>query len=326
MKLSELHEAEETLAEKLARYESEVDKYLSAGEIVRPQFALLKVNIDRTIEKLADQLTDPITIGQGTTIRNIGDDALMDLLYAGPHNANELLFLKKKLAKVKTTDHPLYKVLVNLYNKYSPLAEKLKKLKEMVVTTAQKRAEKKEVEKKVKEKTFSDSSTLVKVLEEHMDEYINKAAELAKEQFNGWMNLLKKHNWDIDKAAPKPDHRDDDTKYRIKNHVRSLLFSMTESAGPGISPLRKFSARLKKDYVEKAKRSAKDAYMAWIHKMIQKIGKPVVKAKMTGNPWVSSVLTVTTSDDETQRWKTQMIINKSKYDLFFNQFPSRRID
>jgi D-xylose transport system substrate-binding protein len=72
------------------------------------------------------------------------------------------------------------------------------------------------------------------------------------------------------------------------------------------------------------KKGAEDAYRNFMEKMIQKIGKPVVGAKMTGSIWTNAVLTVTTEDNEEQVWHTQMILNFSKYQKMFNQFPSRR--
>ena len=69
---------------------------------------------------------------------------------------------------------------------------------------------------------------------------------------------------------------------------------------------------------------AEASYRDFMHKMITKIGKPVVNAKMTGNIWTSAVLTVNTNDGEEQVWNTKMILNFSKYQKMFNQFPSRR--
>jgi hypothetical protein len=74
-----------------------------------------------------------------------------------------------------------------------------------------------------------------------------------------------------------------------------------------------------------SKKGAEDAYRDFMEKMIQKIGKPVVDATMTGSIWTNAVLHVTTDDGEEQSWKTQMILNFSKYQKMFNQFPSRRI-
>jgi hypothetical protein len=77
-------------------------------------------------------------------------------------------------------------------------------------------------------------------------------------------------------------------------------------------------------YIELNVKGAEDAYKNFMGKMIEKIGKPVVDAKMTGNIWTNATLHVTTDDGEEQVWSTQMIINFSKYQTMFNQFPSRR--
>jgi hypothetical protein len=52
--------------------------------------------------------------------------------------------------------------------------------------------------------------------------------------------------------------------------------------------------------------------MAWVAKMIDKIGKTVAKAKMVGSPWTGSTLSVPTHDGEEQVWDNKMIINQSK--------------
>lgn len=71
---------------------------------------------------------------------------------------------------------------------------------------------------------------------------------------------------------------------------------------------------------------ASGSYDAYVHKMIEKIGKPVSGASVRGNPWSGSTLDVTCTDGETQVWSTKMIINVSVLGKLFNQFPSRRID
>ena len=77
-------------------------------------------------------------------------------------------------------------------------------------------------------------------------------------------------------------------------------------------------------YVQMNVTGAEEAYRNFMAKMIEKIGKPVVDAKMTGNIWTNATLHVTTNDGEEQVWNTKMILNFSKYQVMFNQFPSRR--
>jgi hypothetical protein len=78
-------------------------------------------------------------------------------------------------------------------------------------------------------------------------------------------------------------------------------------------------------YIELNVKGAEEAYRNFMAKMIQKIGRPVVDAKMTGNIWTNAVLHVTTNDGEKQTWNTQMILNISKYQKMFNQFPTRKV-
>jgi len=77
-------------------------------------------------------------------------------------------------------------------------------------------------------------------------------------------------------------------------------------------------------YVELSVKGAEESYRQFIRKMIAKIGKPVIDAKLTGNIWTNAKLEVTTSEGESKVWNTKMIINFSKYQQMFNQFPTRR--
>ena len=90
--------------------------------------------------------------------------------------------------------------------------------------------------------------------------------------------------------------------------------------------IRKESAQKRGEYILKRRDEARAYYMAWIYKMIQKIGNPVVKADMTGDPWIRSTIVVFCQNGMKQVWTTTMIINRSKYDNLFNQFPSRRVE
>lgn len=78
-------------------------------------------------------------------------------------------------------------------------------------------------------------------------------------------------------------------------------------------------------FVENAGVDAALEYDAFIYKLTHKIGE-VEYASLSGNHvWGYSLLTVKLTDGTVQDWKTQMIINFSKYDKMFNQFPSRKI-
>src|SRR6185312_7809060 len=103
----------------------------------------------------------------------------------------------------------------------------------------------------------------------------------------------------------------------------SILFNVTDGATGYYDKIRKASLEKKADHVARVKDAAHGDYMAWIYKMIQKIGQPVTTAEMNGNPWVQSIILVTTVDGGRQEWHTQMIVNYSRYGTPFNQFPSR---
>lgn len=78
-------------------------------------------------------------------------------------------------------------------------------------------------------------------------------------------------------------------------------------------------------FVADARRNAADQYDSFVVKLIGKIGE-TTSANLKGNHvWGFSFLTVVTKSGETQIWKTQMIVNVSKYNKLFNQFPSRKV-
>lgn len=315
----------ESQSENLVNLEHEVDRYLEAGEIVKPEYEHLKSQIDRAIEKAAEEISRKHSWGKGAELHATGDEALLQLSYGVPLRATEVLSLKNKLAKVKLKDHGLYKDSLAFYEKYKALAEKLKELKTKVVTTTKKREEKKANDAKILQQKFSDSSSLVKVLKKHLEEYVDRAGEMTADQFEGWIAELKKHDWDLDKIAPRPKTTASREDYRSAQHKRNFFQSISDQDESGRdNSKRKFSAKKKEAFIEQSRAAARASYLAWVAKMINKIGKSVESAKMVGNPWSGSTLKVVTHDGETQTWLTKMILNKSKYDKLFNQFPSRR--
>lgn len=79
-----------------------------------------------------------------------------------------------------------------------------------------------------------------------------------------------------------------------------------------------------KKFVEEARKNAAEQYDLFVEKLNQKIGVAIT-ARLEGNHvWSYSFLYVTTPTGD-QCWKTQQIINQSKYGKLFNQFPSRKV-
>lgn len=65
------------------------------------------------------------------------------------------------------------------------------------------------------------------------------------------------------------------------------------------------------------------SFDAYVEKLISKIGD-CDSAEFSGHLWSHSVLTVVKGSN-TEKWKTQMIINVSCLGKLFNQFPTRKM-
>jgi hypothetical protein len=154
---------------------------------------------------------------------------------------------------------------------------------------------------------------------------MDRARKAAEEQYENCMVEFEKHDWDLDVVAPRPTAAVGRPRYRAMAEKRDFLSSLTVAKSSRESNIRSSSPEKKKSLMEAAAKNAHDSYMAWVAKIIDKIGKVVQSAKMSGNPWNGSTLSVVTQDGEEQTWHTKMIINASKYGTLFNQFPSRRI-
>jgi hypothetical protein len=149
----------------------------------------------------------------------------------------------------------------------------------------------------------------------------------ATEFINNKLDALKKVDWHIDKVAPRPNSNYGyGTDYKTAAAKRSLYTSITtsKSSRVGGSDVVEPNRPAIERYIDNAVKGAEESYRNFMAKMIQKIGKPVMDAKMTGNIWTNATLHVTTNDGEEQVWNTKMILNFSKYQTMFNQFPSRR--
>ena len=299
-----------------------------AGEILNPQYQDLGSQARRVFggdtRHVQELILKHFHAGDKTPELN-------DLYYSWPSDSfTSLNKAAKLLAKVKGSQ---YKDVITAGNdvvkKWVPIAADLKDLKGKVVKVTQKRAEAKQAAAKVMSGKKASSAPLIKIFESHMNEYIAMAEKRAKDFVNDRLEVLKKHGMDLDKVAPPPNSRTmGASEYKTAQAKRDLYRSITKSTKSMLSrgepDIREPNKVMIDRYIEMNKQGAEDAYRNFMEKMIQKIGKPVVDAKMTGNIWTNAVLTVTTEDGEEQVWHTQMILNFSKYQKMFNQFPSRR--
>lgn len=255
---------------------------------------------------------------------------LVDLYYAWPNDSfaslNKSAKLLAKIKDLKLKD--VVKAGNEVIKTWSPIATDLKELKGKVVKVTQKRAEAKTAATASMKLKFADSSSLIKIFESHLEEYKNMAKTRAKAFIDDKINVLKKAGYDINKVAPGPGARMSSAEYKTASAKRGLYVSITKSKSTyrqrGEPDIVEINHTMVNRYIDQAVQGAEEAYRKFMAKMIEKIGKPVIAAKMTGNIWTDAVLTVTTNDGEEQVWHTRMIINFSKYQTMFNQFPSRR--
>jgi hypothetical protein len=306
-----------------------IASHKKAGEILNPAYQDLGSQARRVFGGDTNHVRDLMLKHMHAGDRS---QELSDLYYAWPNDSFASLNKSAKLlAKIKD---PKFKDVITASNdvikKWTPVADDLKALKGMVIKMTQKRAEDKIAAAKVMSGKKASSAPLIKIFESHMNEYIAMAEKRAKDFVNDRLEVLKKHGWDLDKVAPPPNSRTmDQSEYKTAQAKRDLYRSITKStvsvARAGDPDIREPNKVMIDRYIEMNKKGAEDAYRDFMEKMIQKIGKPVVDATMTGSIWTNAVLHVTTDDGEKQSWKTQMILNFSKYQKMFNQFPSRRI-
>lgn len=314
----------------MVEIQTEIEKFHQAGSIAKRDYDTLKSKFARLIDKEYEhEVEAPYHWGKGQENSQNPNSEIGELSWIKAGNHLEVLSMKNKLAKLKnpaTKSHPMYHATQSFYNKYAPICQKFKELKDMIVTATQERAIKKEVQSVEKKRVEAKNHSLIAALNLHREEYIKAAGERAKANFDGMMEKLAKHDWDLDIMHPVPqmklswNKRDYDNQHSI-DIARQRYFAITDGNGA----IRKYSHQKENEYIEMNKRGAAASYDEYVHKMIQKIGKQVTHADITGSPWTGSTLKVKTEDGEDQVWSTKMILNFSKYQTMFNQFPSRRI-
>lgn len=305
-----------------------IAKHKKDGEILNPVYQDLSSQARRVFGKDTEHARELMLKHMHDGNRT---QELTDLYYAWPHDSFASLNKSAKLlAKLK--DPKLKDVVVagnQVVKSWTPIITDLKNLKGMVVKVTQKRAEAKQAAASVKSGKKASSAPLIKIFESHMSEYIAIAEKRAKDFVDDKLAVLKKAGNDLNKVAPRPNSRTMGTaEYKSAQVKRDLYRSITKSVESviraGDPDIREPNKAMIDRYIEMNKKGAEESYRNFMEKMIQKIGKPVVDAKMTGNIWTDATLHVTTDDGEEQVWSTRMIINFSKYQTMFNQFPSRR--
>jgi hypothetical protein len=317
----------------LQHIQSAIAEYKKAGEVLNPEYKELKNQTARLFSKAARVYENKFS----DVAREVQDEDIWEMTHAlSAYTITDIAKLHKMVQKAEKRNFTrpdiveIIKIAKRLAAEWKPVYDDIKALKDKVVKVTTKRAEAKQVATKALEKKFRDSSSLIKVLESHLDEYKQAARKRAEEFVKSKMEELESHGWDAEVAAPRPKSSMGRESYHIAMDKRRIISALTVSANKygtrsmGDPDIRKPNPVAIARYIDEAEKGAEASYRQFMAKMISKIGKPVVDAKMTGNIWTDATLTVTADDGEKQVWITRMILNFSKYQRMFNQFPSRR--
>lgn len=291
--------------------EALINSYLSSKEVVSTEYDNIKRRLNRVIETEFEKLVArPHYWGNGQQNSEMADQALKTIIFDKHiYTTREVIAVSKLLPKVKDTSNPIYKSVKSFVDSYKEASENFTKLKDYVVKASVKKAQAQAAVAQANQKMFMDSSSLVKVLETHMAEFIKRAETFGEKVYQTRMDAILKAGG-LDEIAPRPTIRMSREEYRAAQSKRQMYESVLKSS--------------KQDFSNLYGRAAKEDYMAWIYKMTQKIGTKVIDAIMTGSPWTGSIITVTLESGQTEVWNTKMIINNSKFGKPFNQFPTTK--
>jgi hypothetical protein len=319
-----------------------LSQYLKDGEVPNTEFGILKDALNRFLRKdievymdfLLDIMRNYKVNSTATRVDRV-DQYISDIYYSTPDNLSAINTFEKKLnAIVKTKPHPeLSKKHIDaavadgraLIASWKGAAEGIANLSKMVIKSSVMRDRAKATAAKEMGRKFTDSSSLIKVLESHLNEYIEQAKIRSAEFVRDKLQVLSKSKWDLAKVAPKPKSSSDKAAQSKRDFYLNISKAVPKTSDmtqeePVVPNRANIDA-----YITQAAKGAEMAYQDFVQKMITKIGKPVVKADLTGSIWTNAVITVETDDGETQKWSTKMIMNFSKYQKIFNQFPTRRM-
>lgn len=253
--------------------------------------------------------------GRGSEVYNtIHDDKLEDLYDYYVYGPANVKTAQKKLLAVKSSEaknHPVYQAYKDFIDRHLKGAEEFLSLKDLVIPAKEaKERDKQKTAPVIPKAVMVSKEKLEKILEKYIEEFVEEAGKRAAKLYTEKMNQLKAGGG-IDVFAPKPDSNKRGTdEYKRAENKRAYFLGLI--------------AVKKSGFVKFNKDAARQDYLNWVSKMTGKISKPMKSATMTGSPWINSIISITTVDDETQVWYTKMIINQSKLGNLFNQFPTRQ--
>lgn len=164
------------------------------------------------------------------------------------------------------------------------------------------------------------------------EQAIKEADYRTRERIANCLAKLISAEWSLDVVAPAGDYKvDNENKYKAKNALRAFYHHITKRVRTD-SFARNEPVIVEVDnegiehMVTVARRDAADQFEVYVAKLNSKINDEVLEATLAGTSvWFESNLTVVTRNKGTQVWHTQIIVNFSKYDKAYNQFPTRLV-
>lgn len=282
-----------------------LNSQIKAGGVYKGDWTDAKSAINRQIEKAANEANQFYF-----QLDQVAREPYSDLYWAQPHGMTEL-GKAEKTAK-KSPDGPYKKAVLDLVAVYRPLKDKLDQLKPLIVTAQQRRETVKQQQASEKEVKYGAAEALVSALEANRGQYVDEAGKRAQHWMESRKEELAKRGGIEAIKKPDPELRKTDPKEYARQD-KMLQFAHWVDKMPT------------SEYVRQQRQGAADSYDAWVYKLVQKIGKPVTDADVSGDPWHNSRITVKCRDGEVQTWVTRMILNTSKLGKVFNQFPTRRV-
>lgn len=157
---------------------------------------------------------------------------------------------------------------------------------------------------------------------------MNRAEEYARSVIKNIHEQLEAEGWDAQIVAPFPksssrDYVAEKSRYDLFRRISAPNY--VGSRSPSSPDVRKADADREERFIKEAREDASDAYDAFIAKLNSKVGN-CISAELVGNHvWGYSILIVEKEDGSKEKWKTQQIINMSKYSKVFNQYPTRKV-
>lgn len=161
---------------------------------------------------------------------------------------------------------------------------------------------------------------------------IDWAVAAADKEVNQLLSELADAGNDARKYAPYPSSGNRD--YFLALHKYEMISRITKAADENNydncmpnKPLIVVANQKGIDgYKDAVARDAAAQYDAYVAKLNMKIGEVTAATLQNlGGVWYNSILTVTKTDGTQERWSTQCILNRSKHNKLFNQFPTRKM-